>query len=90
MLCGLVTQGSGIWRVRHAINWRAVLPFIIGGAIGVAAGTALLTTVDQNTVRLTIGVLLVDLQPVQPRSAGARGRFRAASRPSLASAWRTA
>ena len=24
VLCGLVTQGSGIWRVRHAINWRTV------------------------------------------------------------------
>jgi uncharacterized membrane protein YfcA len=59
VLCGLVTQGSGIWRVRHSINWRAVLPFIIGGAVGVAAGTALLTSVDQKVVRITMGVLLV-------------------------------
>jgi len=35
VLCGLVTQGSGIWR------WRTILPFILGGAAGVAAGTAL-------------------------------------------------
>ena len=59
VLCGLVTQGSGIWRVRHAMNWRTVLPFIIGGAIGVPAGTALLTTVDQGTLRITMGILLV-------------------------------
>lgn len=59
VLCGLVTQGAGIWRVRHAIDWRAVLPFILGGAFGVAAGTALLTTVDQAVVRLTMGVLLI-------------------------------
>ena len=59
VLCGLVTQGSGIWRVRHAMNWRTVAPFIIGGAMGVPAGTALLKTVDQGTLRLTIGVLLV-------------------------------
>ena len=59
VLCGLVTQGSGIWRVRHAVNWRTVTPFIIGGAVGVPAGTALLTSVDQNTLRITIGVLLV-------------------------------
>jgi len=59
VLCGLVTQGAGIWRVRHAIKWRAILPFIIGGAIGVPLGTALLTTVNQNTLRITIGVLLV-------------------------------
>src|SRR5262245_39200023 len=59
VLCGLITQGSGIWRVRHSVNWRTVAPFIIGGAIGVPAGTALLTSVDQGTLRLTIGVLLV-------------------------------
>ena len=59
VLCGLVTQGSGIWRVRHAMSWRTVLPFIVGGAIGVPIGTALLTMVDQGTVRITMGVLLV-------------------------------
>jgi hypothetical protein len=59
VLCGLVTQGSGIWRVRHAINWRTISPFIIGGALGVPTGTALLTSVNQNTIRLTMGVLLV-------------------------------
>jgi uncharacterized membrane protein YfcA len=59
VLCGLVTQGSGIWRVRDSVNWQTVAPFIIGGAIGVPAGTALLTSVDQGTLRFTIGVLLV-------------------------------
>src|SRR6185437_7497512 len=58
-LCGLVTQGAGIWRVRHAIKWRSVLPFIIGGAFGVPAGTALVTTVDQHSLRLSMGVLLI-------------------------------
>lgn len=59
VLCGIVTQGLGIWRVRGAINWKAVIPFIVGSATGVAVGTVLLTTVDQNIVRLTIGVLLI-------------------------------
>lgn len=59
VLCGLVTQGSGIWRVRHEINWRKVWPFILGGAIGVPVGTALLTSVDQGTLRVTMGVLLL-------------------------------
>jgi uncharacterized protein len=59
VLCGLVTQGSGIWRVRHSMSWPKVLPFIIGGAIGVPIGTALLTMVNQETVRITMGVLLV-------------------------------
>jgi uncharacterized membrane protein YfcA len=59
VLCGLVTQAAGIWRVRHAIRWQTVLPFILGGAIGVPLGTALLTSVNQETLRITIGVLLV-------------------------------
>jgi uncharacterized membrane protein YfcA len=59
VLCGLVTQGAGFWRVRHAINWRAVAPFIIGGALGVPAGTALVTTVNQGTLRLCMGFLLI-------------------------------
>jgi uncharacterized membrane protein YfcA len=59
VLCGLVTQGAGIWRVRHAINWRDVWPYIAGGAIGVVAGTALLTTVNQGMLRLGIGMLLL-------------------------------
>ena len=59
VLCGLVTQGSGIWRVRHAIEWRAVAPFIIGGAFGIPVGTALVTTVDPKVLRFTMGVLLV-------------------------------
>lgn len=59
VLCGLVTQGSGIWRVRHAIEWRAVMPFIVGGALGVPAGTAVLKFVDQNTIRFGIGALLM-------------------------------
>lgn len=59
VLCGIVTQGVGIWRVRHAIKWKAVLPYIAGSAVGVAIGTVLLTAVDQNVIRLTIGVLLI-------------------------------
>jgi uncharacterized protein len=59
VLCGLVTQGSGIWRVRHAMSWRRIMPFIIGGAIGIPAGTALLATVEAGTLRITMGVLLI-------------------------------
>src|SRR5215471_3115420 len=59
VLCGLVTQGSGIWKVRHAVNWWSVAPFVIGGLVGIPAGTALLKTVDQGVLRLCMGVLLV-------------------------------
>jgi len=59
VLCGLVTQGAGIWRVRHAINWRAIAPYIIGGALGIPVGIALVTTVDPAAIRFGIGVLLL-------------------------------
>lgn len=59
VLCGLVSQATGIWKVRHAFEWRAIAPFIVGGAIGVPLGTLLLTSVDQHALRLVIGVLLV-------------------------------
>ena len=59
VLCGLVTQGAGIWRVRHAIRWRAIAPYIIGGAIGIPAGIALVTTVDPKAIRSGIGALLL-------------------------------
>jgi uncharacterized membrane protein YfcA len=59
VLCGLVTQTAGVWTVRRDINWRTVAPFIIGSALGVPGGTALLTTIDPGILRLSIGVLLV-------------------------------
>ena len=56
---GLITQGYGIWKLRHALHWQKVLPYVAGGAIGVPIGTALLTYADPNTLRIGIGVLLI-------------------------------
>ena len=56
---GIVTQGYGIWVLRHALNWRSALPFIVGGTIGVPGGTLLLTYINPSYLRLTVGVLLV-------------------------------
>jgi uncharacterized protein len=59
VLCGLISQALGIWKVRHAFEWRGIAPFIVGGAVSVPLGTLLLTSVDQHSLRLGIGVLLV-------------------------------
>jgi uncharacterized membrane protein YfcA len=59
VLCGFVTQGYGIWQVRHAIAWRGVWPFLAGGAIGVPIGTALLTRLEPGVSRVSVGALLV-------------------------------
>ena len=56
---GFVTQGYGVWTLRHTVRWRSAVPFIVGGLIGVPAGTMLLTYIDPAYMRIGVGVLLV-------------------------------
>jgi uncharacterized membrane protein YfcA len=56
---GLLTQGYGAWKLRHAMSWKMVAPFIVGGTIGVPIGTMLLTYADPTYLRSGVGVLLV-------------------------------
>lgn len=56
---GLLVQSFSIWKLRHALNWRAVAPFIVGGAFGVPLGAFLLTYIDRDILRTGVGVLLV-------------------------------
>src|SRR5215510_4133094 len=56
---GLVTQGYGVWKLRHALTWETLAPFIIGGTFGVPIGTMLLTYVDPAYLRAAVGLLLV-------------------------------
>jgi uncharacterized protein len=55
----LLTQSYAIWKLRHALSWRNVWPFIVGGAIGVPIGTILLTYIDPMYLRTGLGGLLV-------------------------------
>lgn len=57
---GLLTQGYAIWKLRHALSWRRVTPFVIGGAIGVPIGAMLLGYYsDSEYLRLGFGLLLM-------------------------------
>jgi uncharacterized protein len=56
---GVVNQSYGIWKVRHALRWRRILPFVAGGAIGVPLGAYLLTYIDPAHLRVGVGVLLI-------------------------------
>jgi uncharacterized protein len=56
---GLLTQGYGVWRLRHALAWQKIAPFIIGGMIGVPIGTMLLTYINPAYLRSGVGLLLV-------------------------------
>jgi uncharacterized protein len=56
---GLLVQSYSIWKLRHALRWRIVAPFIIGGAVGVPAGAMLLIYIDPALLRIGVGLLLV-------------------------------
>ena len=56
---GLLTQGYGVWKLRHTLTWQKIAPFIIGGMIGVPIGTMLLTYIDPAYLRPGVGLLLV-------------------------------
>lgn len=56
---GVVNQSYGIWKVRHALRWRRILPFLAGGVVGVPLGAYLLTYIDPAHLRVGVGVLLV-------------------------------
>ncbi len=55
----LLAQTFSIWKLRHSLSWRKVMPFIIGGAVGVPIGTLLLAYINPDHLRLGVGVLLV-------------------------------
>jgi uncharacterized membrane protein YfcA len=55
----LLAQTYSIWKLRQAMNWRKVAPFIIGGAVGVPIGALLLTYINPAHLRIGVGVLLI-------------------------------
>ena len=55
----LLAQSYSIWKLRQAMSWRKVAPFIIGGAVGVPIGTMLLSYINPAHLRTGVGVLLV-------------------------------
>jgi uncharacterized membrane protein YfcA len=56
---GLWTQGYGVWKLRRSIRWRALAPFLIGGAMGVPLGAMLLAQIEPAWLRAGVGLLLV-------------------------------
>ena len=56
---GLLTQGYGIFKLRHALRWQNVWPLTLGSAIGVPIGVMLLTYTNPAYGRFGLGVLVV-------------------------------
>src|SRR5215475_11535196 len=56
---GLVVQGISVWKLRHALRWNRLWPFLLGAALRVPLGVAILGWARPDHVRTAIGVLLV-------------------------------
>jgi uncharacterized membrane protein YfcA len=56
---GLIVQGYSVWKLRHALNWRKLWPFVVGAAIGVPIGVTFLTWANPQHVKAGVGVFLV-------------------------------
>ena len=56
---GLIVQGYSVWKLRHALDWQKLWPFVFGAALGVPVGVTLLTWSDPRGVKIAVGIFLV-------------------------------
>jgi uncharacterized membrane protein YfcA len=56
---GLLAQGGSVWKLRHALNWRRLWPFLLGGALGVPVGVGILEWVNPRYLREGVGAVLI-------------------------------
>ena len=76
---GLIVQGVAVWKLRRALQWRRLWPFLLGGLVGVPLGAAVLGWANPDYMRAGVGVLLIAYSihglarpAVKPIVAGAR------------------
>lgn len=55
----LLVQGYAVWKLRRSINVRRLLPFILGSAVGIPAGIAVLKWASPADLRNAVGVVLI-------------------------------
>ena len=56
---GLIVQGYAVWKLRRALDWRKLWPFVLGAALGVPVGVFILTWANPAHVRMGVGAFLV-------------------------------
>ena len=56
---GLIVQGYSVWKLRAALDWKKLWPFVLGAAFGVPVGVFILTWANPTHVRMGVGGLLV-------------------------------
>jgi uncharacterized membrane protein YfcA len=55
---GLIVQGYSVWKLRAALNWQRLWPFLLGAAVGVPIGVGILESANPANLRKTIGAVL--------------------------------
>jgi uncharacterized membrane protein YfcA len=56
---GLLVQGYSVWKLRAALDWQRLWPFMAGAALGVPIGVGILTWANPAHVRMGVGAFLV-------------------------------
>src|SRR5258706_4695172 len=56
---GLIVQGYSVWKLRRALDWKLLWPFVTGAALGVPIGVSILTWANPAHVRAGVGAFLV-------------------------------
>src|SRR6516225_2454103 len=55
----ILIQGATLWNLRHALQVSRLLPFIVGGAIGIPLGATILNWATPAQMRTFIGLALI-------------------------------
>lgn len=56
---GLIVQAYAVWKLRRALDWKRLSPFLLGAVLGVPAGVSVLTWANPAHLRMGVGLLLV-------------------------------
>jgi uncharacterized membrane protein YfcA len=54
-----LVQAYGAWKMRHAISWQRIWPFLLGGVFGVPIGAYVLRFANPSYLRAATGAFLV-------------------------------
>ena len=68
---GLVVQGISVWKLRHALRWNQLWPFLLGAAFGVPLGVTMLGWARSDYVRSAYSLARPAMRPVKAGGATA-------------------
>jgi uncharacterized membrane protein YfcA len=55
----IIIQGATLWKLRHALQISRLLPFLLGGALGIPLGAEILRWASPSLMRSLVGLALV-------------------------------